>query len=342
MRACFGRENGNDRMPRRSRDPLALVVPFVMVKLLTRREAIAAGLTFAASGPVSAAADKPRILDTHTHFYDPTRKQGVPWPGKYDSVLYRTVLPAEYRKLAEPHGIVGTVVVEASPWVEDNQWLLDLARDEPFIVGVVGRLLPGDAEFAKHLAQFSRQSLFRGIRWNAVEARTALEDAKTLDRLKALSDSGLSLDLNGGAETFLLAAKLAEKLPALRIVVDHVGNPLIDGKEPAPAWREAVATGGKAGKNVWCKLSGLVDGTHLRERKAPTELAFYQPVLDAVWKAFGADRLVFGSNWPVSEHYADFKTVLHLATNFVQEADATAFAKVFRENATTAYQLKVR
>src|SRR3954463_3661175 len=81
-----------------------------------------------------AAQEKPKldIIDTHTHFYDPTRPQGVPWPGKGDKKLYRPVLPSEYKQLAKPFGVVGTIVVEASPWVEDNQWLLDLAAKEPF------------------------------------------------------------------------------------------------------------------------------------------------------------------------------------------------------------------
>src|SRR5882757_7999637 len=80
------------------------------------------------------------VIDTHTHFYDPTRAQGVPWPPREDKLLYRTVLPRDYRALPVPRSVTGTVVVEASPWVEDNQWVLDLAAHDPFIVGLVGGL----------------------------------------------------------------------------------------------------------------------------------------------------------------------------------------------------------
>ena len=80
------------------------------------------------------------IVDTHTHFYDPARPQGVPWPSPGEEHLYRTVLPRHYKALAEPEGVTATVVVEASPWVEDNQWILDLAAADPFIVGLVGHL----------------------------------------------------------------------------------------------------------------------------------------------------------------------------------------------------------
>ncbi|VTT99714.1 amidohydrolase 2 : Uncharacterized protein OS=Planctomyces maris DSM 8797 GN=PM8797T_21873 PE=4 SV=1: Amidohydro_2 [Gemmataceae bacterium] len=309
--------------------------------MITRREALAAGVAVAA-GVTSAADERPQVIDTHTHFYDPSRKEGVPWPGKGDKLLYRPVLPAEYKKLAALHGVMGTVVVEASPWVEDNQWLLDLAKDEPFILGVVGNLSLKDADFAKHLARFAKNTLFRGIRVNAPDLNAALADGAQFDRVKALSDSGLSLDINGGAETFLLAAKVADKLPKLRVVVNHMGNPTIDGKEPAAEWREAVAAGGAAGANVFCKLSALAEGSRLREGKAPADLAFYKPTLDVLWTAFGADRLVFGSNWPVSDHFASFDTVFPLAAKYAKGKGDAAFAKVFGTNAVTAYQLTPR
>src|SRR3954454_16774698 len=116
--------------------------------LATACEAIPADAKPPVIGAAANRGASPRqaasSIDTHTHFYDPTRKEGVPWPGKGDKVLYRPVLPKEFKKLAAPFGVTGTVVVEASPRVEDNQWLLDLARDEPFLVGVVGRLLLDD------------------------------------------------------------------------------------------------------------------------------------------------------------------------------------------------------
>ena len=88
------------------------------------------------------------IIDTHTHFYDPFRPQGVPWPEKDDEILYRRALPEDYKALAVPEGVTGTVMVECSPWVEDNQWVLDLAATDPFIVGLVGHLEPDDPDFA--------------------------------------------------------------------------------------------------------------------------------------------------------------------------------------------------
>src|SRR2546425_11052705 len=121
---------------------------------------------------------KLEIIDTHTHFYAPTRPQGVPWPGKDDKLLYRRVLPEHYRAVTRGQGVAGTVVVEASPWVEDNQWLLDLAVKEPLIVGVVGHLTPAAEDYRKHLERFAKNPLFRGIRIAADLLRRGLDQAR--------------------------------------------------------------------------------------------------------------------------------------------------------------------
>jgi predicted TIM-barrel fold metal-dependent hydrolase len=307
--------------------------------VLHRREFLCTAAAITVVREAIPTDTKPPVIDVHTHFYDPTRKEGVPWPGKDSKELYRPVLPKEFKQLVKPYGVTGTVVVEASPWVEDNQWLLDQAKENDVIVGVVGRLLLTDVDFAKYLTRFAKNPLYRGIRVNEAEVREAFKDDKQLDRLKALSDNGLSLDLNGGHETFLMAAKVADKLPKLRIVVNHMGNPLIDGKEPPELWRKAVATGAEAGANVYCKLSALADGTRKRDG-APTDLAFYTPVLDVIWKAFGADRLLYGSNWPVSDLYAKYATVYSLAAKYVEGKGKEATAKVFGTNAVKAYRLK--
>ena len=95
------------------------------------------------------------IIDTHTHFYDPTRPQGVPWPAPDDKILYRTVLPENFAQVAVPEGVTGTVVVEASGWLEDNQWVLDLAAVDPLLVGLVGQIELGSAQFDAELARFA-------------------------------------------------------------------------------------------------------------------------------------------------------------------------------------------
>jgi L-fuconolactonase len=300
---------------------------------LTRREWLAATAVAGWNAPLVAAAP-PAVVDTHTHFYDPTRPGGIPWPKKDDTVLFRPVLPAEYRKMAAPHGITGTVVVEASPIVEDNQWLLDRAKDEPFLLGVVGRLFPTDADFRRNLDRFARNPLFRGIRLAHGDVKKALTDAAVLKSIAVLAEKDLALDVNGGPEMLADVARLAEKLPKLRIVVNHMANPAIDGKPPAEEYVRNLKAA--AQPNVWCKLSALVEGSRKRGA-APKELDFYRPTVEAVWTAFGADRVVFGSNWPVSDLYATFDTVVALAKRFLTEKKAAE--KVFGINAIEAYKL---
>ena len=306
---------------------------------LTRRSWLGA-VTVAAVAKSSNAADKPKLrIDTHTHFYDPTRPEGVPWPGKGDGTLYRKVMPTEYEKLVMPHGITGTVAVEASAWVEDNRWLLEIAEKYPIVVGVVGRLIPSDADFAKNLKRFQKNPLYRGIRVTRGEVQLAAKSDAIFARFQAFADTGLTLDVNGGPEMLADVAKLSDRLPKLRIVVNHMANVQIDGKEPPKMWLDGLKSVGKR-EFVWCKLSGWVDSSLKREGKAPNTLDFYRPVVDAVWAAFGEEKLVFGSNWPVSNLYAPFATVHDLAAKYLAEKGEAEAARVFGANASDAYQLK--
>ncbi len=222
-------------------------------RFLIQSGMVLGGCTFAKAPPLS-------IIDTHTHFYDPTRPEGVPWPSKDSKTLYRKVEPAEFIKLAKPLGIVGTVVVEASPWVNDNQYLLDLAEKEPFLLAIVGRLVAGNRDFAQNLQRFTKNPKWVGMRINESELVKALKKDAILDDLKRLADTGRTLDINGGPTLLPYVSQLAEQLPNLRIVINHLANVKIDGKAPPKEW---LANLGRAcaNKNVWCKLSALVEGT---------------------------------------------------------------------------------
>lgn len=305
-----------------------------------RREFLAAS---ALSLAAYAAADEKAgpVIDTHTHFYDPTRPEGVPWPGKDDKLLYRQVLPAEFKALAKPLGVTGTVVVEASPRVEDNQWLLDLAKDDPFLVGVVGRLTPGADNFAKHLERFAKDPLFRGIRVNAGEVTRGLESKGFRDDLKRLADADRELDVNGGPETPAVVARLAGAVRGLRIVINHAANVRIDGKAPPDDWLKGMRRAAAA-KGVWCKVSALVEGTGKSDGSAPKKVDHYRPVLDALWELWGEDRLIYGSNWPVSARFADYATVLGIVRTYFEAKGKAAAAKFFAANAKAAYRWPAR
>ncbi|MDX1969970.1 MAG: amidohydrolase family protein [Planctomycetaceae bacterium] len=297
-------------------------------------------ISLAATAPswLSAAESKPPpIVDTHTHFYDPSRPQGVPWPGKNDPFLYRTVLPAEYRGFAAPLGVVGTVVVEASPWVEDNQWVLDLADQDPFVLGLVGNLPPGTDDFRKHYNRFAKHPKFRGIRVNAGPLAEGLPKPEFLADIRRLQETDRELDINGGPSLLPLVDQLATTLPDLRIVINHLANVRIDGATiPADYLRDLKAAA--AHPQVFMKVSALVEGASQGTRKAPGDPEYYRPILNAVWEVFGEDRVIYGSNWPVSARFADYKTVQTIVQAFVSDKSPAAQAKFFRGNALAAYR----
>src|SRR5215469_18602999 len=152
-----------------------------------------------AAGSVLGARAENRsipIIDTHIHLFDPQRPQGVPWPEKGNAVLYKPALPQRYRRIAGPLGIVGAIEVEASPWLDDNQWVLDVAAKDTIIVGTVGDLEPGKPEFRRQLERFHRNPLFRGIRYGNLWGRDMHAEVarpEFISDLKALADAGLEL-----------------------------------------------------------------------------------------------------------------------------------------------------
>ena len=111
---------------------------------LTRRSLLA----LAASAPLVNAQSAPiPIIDTHIHLYDPTRPQGVPYPNPNNPAVYIPTLPDRYRRAAAQLGIVGAIEVEASPWVEDNLWVLEVCQKDTIMVGTIGDLEPAKPEF---------------------------------------------------------------------------------------------------------------------------------------------------------------------------------------------------
>ncbi len=304
----------------------------------TRRQVLAATAALATAPALAAPKAAPlAIIDTHTHFYDPARPTGVPWPGKGDKVLYRTTLPADYRAQPVPQPVTGTVVVEASPLVEDNQWILDLAAKDKFIVGFVGNLKPGEEAFAGHLKRFAANPLYRGIRVNEGALRTGLGNAAFIADLKRLADADRELDVNGGPTLLPEVARLAKELPALRIVINHLSNTRIDGKNVSETWRRDLEAAAKFPK-VFLKVSALVEGTGKNDGSAPRDVEFYRPWLDIAWSAFGPDRLIYGSNWPVSARFAPLATVQGIVHDYFSAKGRPALEKFFAGNARTAYR----
>jgi len=282
--------------------------------------------------PVDADLD---IIDCHTHFYDPSRPERVPWPPK-DSPLYRTVLPKHLRAQKQFRPVTGTLIIEASPRLEDNAWLLDLAKDDPFVVGIVGNLEPGSPKFAEHVERFAANPLFRGIRILVTSLKELLVNNSMAD-LKRLADHDLSLDVNGGPETPGVVAQLAPRVPSLRIVQNHVGNVKITSAPPPRDWTEGIRAAASY-PNVYCKISALVQGAARDGQKPPTDLDFYRPYIDVVWNAFGDERVIYGSDWPVSDAAADYATLQRIAMEYAFEKGEQTTRQFCSLNAKKAYK----
>jgi predicted TIM-barrel fold metal-dependent hydrolase len=302
--------------------------------MLPRRTFLGAAAAGLAAGQLRVAPRQ--IIDTHTHFYDPARPEGVPWPPKDDKILYRTVLPGEFVKLTKPFGVSGTIVVEASPWLEDNQWVLDVAKNHPAIVGVVGHLEPGQPEFPKHLERFVKNPLFRGIRLNRFKV-TSIADGVGNPRfvadLKRMAAAGWEADVGSGPASLGDVVRLSDAAPDLRLVInhmpfDHPSGPHADSRFKA-GMREVARR-----PQVFVKVSHVL---RRRGETVPLEPAAYKAALDELWDIFGPDRLVYGSNWPVSDLLAPYGNIFGVVYDFFTAKGQEASDKYFWKNSIAAY-----
>ncbi|MGA2074483.1 MAG: amidohydrolase family protein [Terriglobia bacterium] len=305
---------------------------------MNRREFLFATAGIVGLGAPPEATPIP-IIDTHIHLFDPTRPQGVPWPEKTDPVLYKPALPGRYRQVTKGLGIVGAIEVEASPWLEDNQWVLDVAAKDRIIVGTVGDLEPGKPDFRKNLDRFHRNPLFRGIRygnlWNRNLGEQLSRPEFTSD-LKSLADANLALD-SANPDPALIEAlvRLTDRVPSLRVVVDHL--PQLDPpaeKRARDVYESNLAELGRR-PQVYVKVSEVLRRV---DSRVPTNLDFYKPRLDEIWEIFGEDRLLYGSDWPNSDKWGTYPQVLSSVRDYFNNKGRAAAEKFFWKNSVKAYR----
>ena len=184
----------------------------------------------ASAGLAVAAAPAIPIIDCHIHLFDQTRPQGAPYSGGPRNSL--PALPARYRKLAGPLGIVGAIEVEASPWLEDNLWVLEVEQPESMMLGMIGNLRPEKPEFGEYLERFHRNKLFLGIRYGNLWGYSLVEQVSNpafVAGLKLLQQAGLAIDTANPQPDLLEAVvRVTDRVPGLRIIIDHL---------PALLWR---------------------------------------------------------------------------------------------------------
>jgi L-fuconolactonase len=293
-----------------------------------RRREFLAG---AAGVPVFAQGRIP-IIDTHIHLFDTERAGGVPWPPRENAKLYRPALPARYRGIAEPLGIVGAIEVEASPLVEDNQWVLDIAKNETIIVGTVGNLETGTAEFRKQLERFRRNPLFRGIRFGNLWGKDigdVLGNAQVIADLKALAEAGLTMDVaNPNPRLMDSVVRVTDRVANLRVVLDHV--PQMDPGSARESLRELAKR-----PQVYMKGSSVLRRV---EGRVPEDLGFYRGRLDELFGLFGEDRIVYGSDWPNSDNWGEYPLVLRIVREYFTAKGRATAEKYFWRNSVAAYR----
>jgi L-fuconolactonase len=283
---------------------------------------------------VACLADTPvPIIDTHIHLFDPTRAQGVPWPAKDDAVLYKPALPDRYRKISQPLGIVGAIEVECSTWLEDNQWVLDVAAKDSILVGTVGNLEPGKPEFRAQLEKFHRNPLFRGIRYGNLWGRdlgAGIKNPEFVSGLRDLASADLVLDTaNPNAALLDAVLRVTDKVPALRVVLDHLPQ-----LKPLPDLKEFQKR-----PQVYVKVSEVL---RREAGRVPEDLSFYRDTLETMWEIFGEDRVLYGSDWPNSDQWAPYNVELSVVREYVRGKGRAAEEKYFWRNSIATYRWKKR
>jgi L-fuconolactonase len=311
-----------------------------------RRELLKLGASITGgwlTGPLAEAASPPiPIIDTHIHLFDPGRPGGVPWPEKTDTALYKAALPDRYASIARPFGVVGAIVIEASPLASDNDWVLSVAAKYPVIVGMVGDLIPGTPAYAKELERLHANPLFLGIRYGNLWDRDLAVDGQRpefLAGLTMLAERGLALDsANPDLSLIRAIARVADHLPQLRIVIDHLPS----AKVPTvPAERDeywSLLRHLAQGKNVFVKLSEVA-AARVEQNGGPT---FNKDTLDGLWDIFGEDHVLYASDWPNSDHHATYAETITIVRDYVMAKGRESSEKFFWKNSVAAYRWRKR
>ncbi len=301
---------------------------------LTRRNWLLA----AAASALAEAQNPPiPIIDTHIHLFDQTRPQGAPYtaaPGNTEPAL-----PARYRALAQPLGIVGAIEIEASPWIEDNLWVLEVEQNAPIMVGAIGNLRPEKPEFAEYLERYRKNKLFLGIRYGNLwgyDIGAQSQNPTFLDGLKLLEQAGLVLDTaNPNPPLMEAVLQISDRIPGLRIVLDHVPSMLarLDaaGRNAIePTFRELSHR-----KEIYVKVSEVIK---IEDAKAVTDLRSYKPTLDYLFETFGEDRLLFGSDWPNGSAVNNLPAIVSVVQQYFAGKSRVAAEKYFWRNSVAAYR----
>ena len=273
-------------------------------------------------------------IDSHQHFwhYSPDTHG---WITDDMAVLKRNFLPPDLKEQFARHGIDGCVAVQASQSAQETEFLLDLATRYDFIRGVVGWVDLQSERLEERLTHYAQYDKLVGMR-HAVQSEPDehfLLRPEFLRGVNLLQEHDLTYDILIYERQLLATLQFVAQLPQARLVLDHIAKPKIAQQELSP-WRENIRSLAEY-PNVYCKLSGMVTEADWQQWQ-PDDI---NPYLDVVVEAFGPDRLMFGSDWPVCLLAASYLKVVELMDRYFASFSSDERAKIYGQNAIDFYQL---
>jgi L-fuconolactonase len=273
-------------------------------------------------------------IDSHQHFwrYDARRDS---WITEEMSVLKRDFLPQDLLPELAANDIGASIAVQADQSERETLFLLDCAARHAEIAGVVGWVDLCSPDVPERLAFFSQFKKLRGFRH---VVQTEPDDRFLLREdfcrgVACLSEFGFTYDILIYPKQLGAACEFVQKFPQQRFVIDHLAKPAIRAKE-IDSWCAQISAIARH-PNVFCKLSGLVTEADWRRWSADD----CKPYLDVVFDAFGADRLMFGSDWPVCLLAGTYRQVKHLIADYTRNLPAGDREKILGLNAARFYGL---
>ncbi|MCA9133344.1 MAG: amidohydrolase family protein [Planctomycetales bacterium] len=274
-------------------------------------------------------------IDSHHHFWNYSAAE-YPWIGETMSPLRRDFGPTDLLHELESTGIEGVISVQARQTIEETEWLLELAQRLPFIRGVVGWLPLAEADVRQELERFSHAAQLKSIRHvvqDEVDPQFILGSAFNRG-VAALQDYGLVYDILVYARQLPQTIKFVDRHPQQAFVLDHIAKPTIAAVEFDSGWADNLRQLAQR-ENVVCKFSGVV--TEVQD--VSWSIATLRPYWQVALEAFGPQRLMFGSDWPVCLLRSSYRRWVTAVAELSSELSENEQRDFWGENARRAYRL---
>lgn len=274
------------------------------------------------------------MIDAHQHFWRLVDREGH-WPPADLRMIYRDFEPKDLKPILDGNGIDGTVLVQTLPNQADTEFMLDLADQHPFILGVVGWVDLKDVDAPAQIARLARHSKLKGLRpmLQSLPDDDWIDDPALQPAIAAMRQHQLTFDALVLPRHLPGLTRFARRFPELPIVIDHAAKPFIAAQVLEP-WRTQM-NDLAALPNVHCKLSGL-----LTEAGSNTDVTSLAPYMQAVLSAFSPQRLMWGSDWPVLRLAGDYAAWLAQCLDFCKALFPEDREAIFGGNAARFYRLK--